>query len=249
MRYFIEFSYDGSHYHGWQYQPNAITVQQVLEDRMSKLLKTKISLVAAGRTDAGVHAKQMYAHADFSVENLNDFIFKLNNFLPPDIAIQQILPVTFDAHARFDAIKRTYEYCITTHKAPFSRHYSWFFLHPLSVNKMNTAAEVLLDYTDFTSFARLHSDNKTNLCKIHYAKWFQQGNTLRFTITADRFLRNMVRAIVGTLVEVGQGRIDLDRFKKIIEQKDRKLASASAPAQGLFLSKIEYPSQIFKLQE
>ncbi|MBV7441733.1 tRNA pseudouridine(38-40) synthase TruA [Weeksellaceae bacterium TAE3-ERU29] len=246
MRYFIEFSYKGTNYHGWQIQPNAITVQEVLEDRLSKLLGGEINVVAAGRTDTGVHAKQMYGHADFECSDIDKLVLRLNNFLPNDIAIHSIVPVKNDAHARFDAVARTYEYYIETEKNAFSTESVWYFPYgSLNIDLMNEAAGKLFNYDDFTSFARLHADNKTNICEIKEAYWQENGNQLKFTISADRFLRNMVRAIVGTLVEVGQEKINIIEFKQIIEKKGRKFASASAPAQGLFLSEVKYPKDIF----
>ena len=246
MRYFIEFSYKGTNYHGWQIQPNAITVQEVLEDRLSRLLGAKTNVVAAGRTDTGVHAKQMFAHADFECSDINNVVLRLNKFLPNDIAVRSIVPVKEDAHARFDATDRTYEYYIETEKNVFSTESAWYFAYgSLNIDLMNEAAVKLFNYDDFTSFARLHADNKTNICEIKKAVWEKNGHQLKFTISADRFLRNMVRAIVGTLVEVGQEKISISKFEQIIEKKGRKFASASAPAQGLFLSEVIYPKDIF----
>lgn len=245
MRYFIEFSYKGTNYHGWQIQPNAITVQEVLENRLSTLLKTPIQVTGAGRTDTGVHAKQMFAHTDLDYPEPNILKNKLNRFLPDDIAVHQIIPVKEDAHARFDALSRTYEYYIFTQKNVFATENAWLMPYSLDINAMNEAAKQLFLYEDFTSFARLHTDTKTNICKIYSAIWEQNGDELKFTICADRFLRNMVRAIVGTMVEVGKGKINITDFKQIIEKKGRNFAAASAPAQGLFLAHIAYPPDLF----
>lgn len=247
LRYFLEFSYKGTHYHGWQYQPNALSVQEVLEEKLSILLGQPMRVTAAGRTDTGVHAKQMFAHFEHNVIDTKQLHFRLNSFLPKDIAILSILEVTPEAHARFDATARLYEYYINTKKDPFSTFFSWQITHKtLDLDLMNKACEILFKHSDFTSFSRLHSDNKTNICRIDKAFFTQQGNKIKFTIQADRFLRNMVRAIVGTLVDVGLSKLNLTELEQIIVKKDRKFASASAPAQGLFLSQISYPKEIFK---
>ena len=246
MRYFLKLSYQGTYYHGWQIQPNAITVQEILEDRISKILGKNTPIFGAGRTDTGVHASQMIAH--FDAENIQPEIlrFKLNSFLPKDIAIHDIRAVKNDAHARFDAIYRTYHYYIHFEKNPFKNDVSWYFYHgKLDVNLMNQASQILFDFDEFTSFARLHADNKTDFCKIMKAVWTEEKDGLKFEIRADRFLRNMVRAIVGTLVEIGQHKITLNQFIKIIEKKDRKFASASAPAHGLFLAEVAYQDEIY----
>lgn len=247
MRYFIDFSYNGANYHGYQIQPKNITIQEVIEDRMSKLLRQKIKIFGAGRTDAGVNAKQMIAHFDFDFDfDDKDLIKKLNGFLPDDIAIHHILPVKNDAHARFDAVKRTYEYQINLKKNPFEFYSGWnIFFRDLNVCDMNQAALHLLGTKDFSSFAKLHTDVKTHICTVNQAIWRQDNDVLIFTISADRFLRNMVRAIVGTLVEVGQGVKSIDDFKKIIDKKNRNAAGVSAPAQGLYLIKVEYPEEIY----
>lgn len=246
MRYFLGFSYKGTSYHGWQIQPNAITIQEVLEDRMSKLLGNEIKLVGAGRTDAGVHAKFMIAHFDAEISDSEKFIYRLNSFLPQDIAVHSLYKMKPDAHARFDATERTYHYYINYNKNPFKTELSWLWNYEaLDVVKMNEAAALLLKFDDFTSFARLHTDNKTNICNVRYAVWSEENGNLKFEITADRFLRNMVRSIVGTLVEIGKGKISLDEFIEIIEKKDRKFAAASAPAHGLFLTHVAYPKDLY----
>jgi tRNA pseudouridine38-40 synthase len=247
QRYFIKLSFKGTRYHGWQVQPNALSVQEVLETTLSTFLRRKIEVTGAGRTDTGVHASYYIAH--FEIERLpyaeNDLVEKLNRFLPDDIAFQHIWPVKPEAHARFSAVKRTYHYYISRKKDPFSLETSYQYLLPLNVAAMNDAAALLHNYSDFTSFSKLHTDVKTNNCKIYEAKWNEVDNQLVFTITADRFLRNMVRAIVGTLIEVGREKISVQDFADIIEKKDRNAAGTSAPPQGLFLTGIEYPEEIF----
>ena len=245
MRYFIELSYNGRAYHGWQNQPNAISVQEVLEDALSTLLKEEITIVGAGRTDSGVHAKQMYAHFNtvnkFSLEKL---IYKLNSFLPNDIAVQDVFNVNDEAHARFDAISREYKYKISLFKNVFSFNNSYYFKQELDVNKMNEAAKILFEYDDFECFSKSNTDVKTYNCKILKAEWIYESNDLVFTIKADRFLRNMVRAIVGTLINVGIGKINVDQLHDIIKSKNRSQAGASVPGHALYLEKIEYPKNI-----
>ena len=242
MRYFIEFSYHGKNYFGYQIQPNEISVQEELEKALSTLLREPIKTTGAGRTDTGVHARQMFAHFDTEVTLPEDLTYRLNSFLPPDISVKRIFKVKDDFHARFDATFRTYEYYIALDKDPFSQDSAWqLWRRKLNVEKMNEACKILFEYEDFTSFAKLHTDNKTNNCKIYKAQWEQKDSELKFTISADRFLRNMVRAIVGTMVEIGAGKTALDDFRNIIEAKNRNLAGTSAPPQGLFLVKVGYP--------
>ena len=246
MRYFIEIAYKGTNYFGWQTQPNQISVQQTLEKAISTLLRKPISIVGAGRTDTGVHASKSFAHFDTNEPLLDNFLYKINRFLPKDIAILSIINVKPDAHARFDATSRTYSYFITTIKNPFALETKWQLLvDELDIEKMNQAATYLIQVKDFTSFAKLHSDNKTNLCEVNFAYWKEENKELIFTINANRFLRNMVRSIVGTLVEVGKGNISLLEFEEFIQKKDRKFAALTAPAKGLFLSEISYPNDIF----
>ncbi len=242
-RYFLQISYKGTNYHGWQIQPNAISVQEVMEDALSKILREQIAVVGAGRTDTGVHASFYILHFDVknSIPEKLDLVYKLNSFLPSDIAVQKFWPVDIETHARFSATSRTYHYFISTEKNPFKTEISYQYLKPLDVRKMNEAAKLLFDYKDFTSFSRLHTDVKTNNCKIMQAEWSLDQKYLVFVIKADRFLRNMVRAVVGTLLEVGKGKLTIDQFRQIIEKKDRSSAGASVPAQGLFLVDIEYP--------
>ncbi len=247
QRYFIELTYNGSRFHGWQIQPNAETVQQCLESALATICREEIAVTGAGRTDTGVHASYFVAHFDSEKTNLDhsDFAYKLNSFLNNDIAIFKLSKVNSEAHARFDATSRTYHYYINLQKDPFVQESSWYLRRKLDVDKMNEACAILFDYEDFTSFSKLHTDVKTNNCKIYHAKWKQQNNRLVFTVKADRFLRNMVRAIVGTMVEIGQGKIEPSDLRKVLEAKDRGVAGVSAPAQGLFLAHVAYPEEIF----
>ncbi|MBO7569327.1 MAG: tRNA pseudouridine(38-40) synthase TruA [Bacteroidaceae bacterium] len=247
MRYFIYLSYDGAHYHGWQIQPNDISVQEVLGKAFSTLLHEPIEVTGAGRTDAGVNACLMVAHFDTEYAVDEQLVYRLNKFLPQDIAISHIRKVTPDAHARFSAISRTYHYYIVTAKTPFEP-YAYRFPQPLDFNKMNEAARTLFDYIDFTSFSKLHTDVKTNNCRIMRAEWTQVSPIKwRFTITADRFLRNMVRAIVGTLLDVGRGVLTIAQFREIIEKKNRCSAGTSVPGNALFLTDITYPEELFEV--
>lgn len=246
LRYFIEFSYNGAAYHGWQYQPNAITVQEVLEGALSTLLRTKIAVMGAGRTDTGVHACQMFAHFDTSIVfDLKELVFRLNAFLPNDIAIASICKVQPEAHARFDATQRTYEYWITQKKSPFLFHHAHAVLRPLDIDAMNSAAGILMEYKDFECFSKAHTDVKTFNCDVRAAFWKKEGDTLVFTISADRFLRNMVRAVVGTLLEVGLSKMEAEGVRAVIDSKDRGKAGVSVPAKGLYLTKVAYPQTIF----
>lgn len=242
QRYFLQLSYKGSRYFGWQRQPNAISVQDVIEKTLSTVLREDIAVVGAGRTDTGVHASFYVLHFDVSneIQEPEKLVYHLNRFLPDDIAVQKINKVNNDFHARFSAASRTYKYFISTVKDPFNTETCYQFTIPLDVEKMNEAAKTLFEYTDFTSFAKLHTDVKTNNCKIFQAEWERNDNQLVFTIKADRFLRNMVRAIVGTLLEIGKGKITGDDFRSIIEMKNRGAAGTSAPPQGLFLVDIGY---------
>ncbi len=261
MRYFVRLAYDGTPFHGWQRQPNAGSVQQTLEEALHTVLRQPIDIVGAGRTDTGVNARVMYAHFDLPTppedkerpicpEDKGRLIGSLNRLCGPSIAIEDILPVKEDAHARFDACEREYRYFVIYSKSPFQRYFAWHSPATLDIDKMNEAASILIDTADFTSFAKLHSDAKTNICDVREAKWtdytFPTGEAgLVFTIRADRFLRNMVRAVVGTLVDVGRNKIDIDSFRKIIEKKDRCAAGTSMPPNPLFLWDIKYPEDIF----
>ena len=251
-RYFIRLSYKGAPFHGWQIQPNAVSVQEEVEKALSTVLRVPISIVGAGRTDTGVNARCMYAHFDYEgcLPEKNRFLVSLNRLVGCDIAIHEVIPVGDDAHARFDAIKRTYKYFVAFEKTPFFYPLSWHCPHGLDISKMNEAAKILVETTDFTSFAKLHSDAKTNICNVTYAEWTMDGNSMAvFTISADRFLRNMVRAIVGTLVDVGRGKVSLNDFKKIIQEKDRCSAGQSMPGEALFLWDIKYPTSILKVED
>lgn len=241
MRYFIQLAYNGSPFFGWQIQPNLTTVQGVIENALHLLLREEISVTGCGRTDTGVHAKQFFAHFEteqnIDSQNLTD---KLNNFLPKEIAIEQIFSVANDMHARFSAISRTYKYYISTSKEPFNFHFSFRVYQKLDIEKMNQAADLLLHTEDFTSFSKLHTQVNNNICHVSEARWQNENGQLVFTITADRFLRNMVRAIVGTLLEVGKGKLTLPEFQQIINQKDRGKAGKSVPAHALFLENVRY---------
>ncbi|MDR3327700.1 MAG: tRNA pseudouridine(38-40) synthase TruA [Prevotellaceae bacterium] len=246
MRYFVELSYSGKNYSGWQAQKNAKSVQGVLENALSTVLRTEIQVVGAGRTDTGVHAKFMTAHFDFAEKFDNQrLVNQLNGFLPKDIAVDKVIKVKNDAHARFDAVRRTYKYFLCQNKNPFLEGFALFFSQKLDFEKMNRAANILLDYQDFTSFSKLHSDVKTNNCTVFQAKWEHSGEVWVFTIQANRFLRNMVRAIVGTLLMIGTGKVSIEQFRQIIEAKDRGKAGSSAPAHGLYLVDILYNNNIF----
>jgi len=242
FRYFLQLSYKGTRYFGWQIQPNAVSVQEVLEKTLSTVLRESVAVVGAGRTDTGVHALFYILHFDVlnEITESEKLVFHLNRFLPDDIAINKIWKVENEMHARFSAVSRTYKYFISTEKNPFKAETSFLYTGFLDVDKMNEAARILFYYNDFTSFSKLHTDVKTNNCKIYEAAWKQEDKQLVFSIKADRFLRNMVRAIVGTLLDVGKGKTTIEDFKKIIESKDRGAAGTSVPPQGLFLVDIEY---------
>lgn len=245
-RYFVYFSYRGSVYHGWQRQPNGVSVQEVMEQAFAILLQEPVVIVGAGRTDAGVHASEMVAHFDTDkMLNAHTFILKANGLLPKDIALHQLRAVTTDAHARFSACERKYEYRIVQHKSPFLDGLVTRIHYQLDFNKMNQAAQLLLQTRDFASFCKLHTDVKTTLCKVTMAHWEQRGDIWVFTIAADRFLRNMVRAVVGTLFEVGRGKMSIEEFQTIINQQHRTAAGMSAPAEGLFLVEVKYPEELF----
>lgn len=251
-RFFLTLSYNGSQFNGWQVQDNTPnTVQQVLEEKLSMILKEKIELLGCGRTDAGVNARNFVAHFDSHcpdlIENKNHWIYKFNTVLPPSIAVHNIQKVRDDAHARFHATQRVYYYYLNKQKNPFRDNFSWYVYGDLDFDLMNKAAGILLEYEDFTSFSKLHTQTHTNNCKITQAVWHKSGeHEWRFAIKADRFLRGMVRAIVGTLVMVGKNKITISDFRKIIEAKDRTKAGNNAPANALFLAGIKYPKEIFE---
>ena len=243
MRFFITLSYDGTRYHGWQVQPNGPSVQEKLQWALSTILRQDILVTGAGRTDAGVHARMMVAHFDVEtmVYELQDLTYKLNRLLPQDIAIQKMESVSDEMHARFSATSRTYHYYIHTVKDPFLRAYSCELHYPLDFQLMNEAAAILMTYEDFGAFCKAHADVKTTLCHITAAQWHQTSpSSWYFEITANRFLRNMVRAVVGTLIDVGRGRLSLDDFRKVVEGKRRTEAGESMPANALFLEEVKY---------
>lgn len=242
MRYFITLSYDGTNYHGWQVQPNADSVQARLNDALSKLLAAETECVGAGRTDAGVHASMMVAHFDVDKElDCENFAFRLNRIVPKDIAVQKVERVADEMHARFSAKSRTYHYYVYTRKNPYRRHYATQLHFSPDYDAMNEAAKELLRVEDFTSFSKVNNDQKTNICDVTRAQWVQvEDDMWRFEITANRFLRNMVRAVVGTLLEVGRGRMTKDEFCRVISQKDRCSAGESVPGNALFLVDIKY---------
>jgi tRNA pseudouridine38-40 synthase len=245
LRYFLEFSYNGKAYHGWQRQPNAISVQEVLETALSTILKEEISLLGAGRTDTGVHASQMFAHFDLNhiVDN-SDLVYKLNSFLPTDIAVRGIFEVKPDAHARFDALSRMYHYRISTSKNVFGLDFTYCIQQPLNVEAMQEACKILFDYKNFQCFSKSNTDVKTYNCAIMEASWEKKDDELLFIIKADRFLRNMVRAIVGTMVNIGLGKVSPEEMHQIIASKDRSKAGFSVPARGLYLVEIAYPDDL-----
>lgn len=246
MRYFLEIAYSGKNYFGWQRQPKQLSVQEVLEETLSTLLRDEIKITGSGRTDTGVHAKQLFAHFDGDeIENLETVRFRANAFLPKDIAIKNIYIVKADAHARFDAVEREYEYVVLLGKDPFLQDFAYQIHNKPNVNLMNRAAESLLSHTNFQCFSRSKTDVKTYNCTIVSAHWNTIDNKLIFTIAADRFLRNMVRAIVGTLLNVGYGKTTLEDFQAILNSGNREEAGVSAPAHGLYLMKVRYPENIF----
>lgn len=272
QRYFIELSFDGARYHGWQIQKNAISVQEVLNEKLSVILRQPIETTGCGRTDTGVHAREFFAHFDaegeesivhgpWSMDNdgeelmineaasmdygpwtmdYNNFLRSINSILPPSIAVRRIFPVATDAHARFDATLRTYEYHIHFNKDPFKTGYSWELRDKPDIDLMNKTAKIIMEYTDFSCFSKSNTQVKTNICKIANAEWTINGDGIVFTISADRFLRNMVRAILGTLIMVGKKEIEPEAVRDIIESKNRSNAGTSVPACGLFLTKVKY---------
>ena len=247
MRYFLTLAYNGTSFHGWQRQPNATSVQQTLEEALTTLLRKPIAITGAGRTDTGVHAKEMMAHfeGDLSLEEEENLPYLLNRFLQEEIVIYRLDKVKADAHARFDATARTYEYHLGFQKNPFKQQLYYYFHQPVSLEKMSEAAQILLEYEDFEAFAKTHSDVRTFLCNVTRADWESTAEGAIFTITANRFLRNMVRAIVGTLLEIGTGKIEVADMHKIIQSKNRGEAGFSVPAAGLYLTEIQYPKSIY----
>lgn len=241
-RYFLHLAYNGKAYHGWQIQPDETSVQEVLEKCISLKLRQTVGVTGCGRTDTGVSARSFYAHFESEpIEDTQDFVYQLNMFLPDDIVVFDCWQVDGHLHARFDATSRTYRYYVTRRKNPFHTDDAYYVYGDLDVEKMNEAAKMLFDYEDFTSFSKLHTQVKTNNCRIMEARWYHDGDLLVFEVKADRFLRNMVRAMVGTLLEVGRGKMDIDGFRAVIEHKDRCSAGTSAPAHALFLEEVTYP--------
>jgi tRNA pseudouridine38-40 synthase len=248
-RYFIELAYDGTNYHGWQIQKNAVSVQEKINEALSTILQHPVNVTGAGRTDTGVHAKKMFAHFDNQILLNNEIIYPLNQLLPNDIAIYKLYKVENEAHARFDAISRTYNYLIATYKNPFMINRAYYFKPQLNLTLMNEACKNLFNHQDFSCFSKSNTQTHTNNCKIFEAQLFQENGLITFKIKADRFLRNMVRAIMGTLIDVGLQKISLDDFEEIISSKDRSNAGVSVPAHGLYLTHIEYPKNIFDSEE
>jgi len=251
-RYFIKLSFYGTNYHGWQTQDNSLCIQSVMNHALSVILRKDIDITGAGRTDAGVHAREFFAHFDTELildsEKQKKLIYNLNGYLPDDIVVHSAFEVRSDAHARFSAISRTYQYIITTKKDPFLNGLAYRYTGHLDIDLMNKGADIIKENSDFTSFAKLPSETKTNICRVTHARWNVHDNQLIFTITADRFLRNMVRAIVGTLIDLGRNRLKLEDIEKIILAKDRSAAGYSVPACGLCLVSVQYPESIFLKQ-
>ncbi len=246
MRYFFEISYNGANYNGWQSQNNARGVQSVVEECLSRLLRKETPITGSGRTDSGVHCEQQFFHSDLE-DQPDHLLHKLNSILPPDIAIHSIVPVRSDAHARYDAIERAYQYRITLVRDVFAQGLAWHFFKPLDVPTMNEAAALLVGKHDFTSFSKVNTDVKNFICDIHEARWEPDGVRLQFNISANRFLRGMVRAIVGSLIDVGLKRTTTDDFINIIRSRDRRVAGQNVPPHGLYLTRVKYPERIFEL--
>ena len=247
-RYLLKLAFKGTNYHGWQIQPNSITIQEIMNNALSTILREEINVIGAGRTDAGVHASCFFAHFDLEKSEVTDkehFLFKINNYLPGDIAVYDIYPVDPKAHARFSATSRTYKYYITRKKNPFKIEFSYHLFFNANIEKMNQACSQLFEYSDFTSFSKSNTQAKTNFCEIYKAEWTEKEDEIIFTIRANRFLRNMVRAIVGTMLDIGRDKITLNEFRKIIESKNRSNAGYSVPPNGLFLTDIRYPDKIY----
>ncbi|MFO7869124.1 MAG: tRNA pseudouridine(38-40) synthase TruA [Bacteroidales bacterium] len=244
MRYFIHLAYKGTNFHGWQKQPHDSSVQHCLETILSRILRTHISVVGAGRTDTGVHAENFYAHFDTNV-SVDSFrvIHSLNTMLPHDIGVYRLFPVSDSLHARFSALSRTYRYVVSTVKNPFVYEHAMMLFHTLDIDAMNKACQVLFEFTDFTSFSKLHTDVNNNNCEIYVAYWEKFDSQYIFTISANRFLRNMVRAIVGTLLDVGMGKMSLAEFRSVIESRNRQNAGTSVDAKGLTLVDIAYTQE------
>ncbi|GEO03405.1 tRNA pseudouridine synthase A [Adhaeribacter aerolatus] len=251
MRYFLELAYDGTDYHGWQTQPNARTVQEILDKCLATILQQTIETVGSGRTDTGVHAAQQFVHFELAqaLPEVDSLYYRLNRLLPADISAIKLYPVGPEAHARFDAVARTYEYRITQLKNPFLQRYAHYLNRPVNIKLLNEAAAQLLNFEDFTTFSKVKGDTLHYRCQMHAAYWEETENGLRFTIRANRFLRGMVRLIVGTLLDVGTGKISPTDFINILTAQDRRRASGAAPAAGLFLTQVTYPKDFFSEQK
>lgn len=249
MRYFLKLSYNGSEYHGWQRQDDVASIQQEIEEKLSIVFQSEISVTGCGRTDTGVHAKEFFAHFDVknTIQDLGLLLHKLNTMLSTSIAIQEIIPTTHEAHARFDATKRSYEYRITRAKNPFEHKTAYRFNIPLNLELMNKAGKLMLGKKDFGCFCKANADNFTNICTVYEANWKQENDLIVFKITANRFLRNMVRAVVGTMLEIGEEKMELEGFQQVLDSKDRTAAGRSVPACGLYLTKVEYPPELFDI--
>jgi tRNA pseudouridine38-40 synthase len=247
QRYFIEIAYRGTAYHGWQIQQNALGIQQLLNEKLSLKLGEEIYCIGCGRTDTGVHARQFYLHLDVNKDIPADFIRQMNNFLPADIALHRIFPVPEKAHSRFSAVERTYTYILSLEKDPFMLGLSGFYYDGMDLESMNEAAGILTEFSDFTALCKISKDQKNNLCSIKAASWRGNGKLLVFTITANRFLRGMVRILVGTLMEIGKGRMSVSAFRELLSQQERTQAGSAAPAEGLYLTEVKYPDWVFAL--
>lgn len=246
MRYFITVAYDGTNFYGWQKQPNALGVQQKVEEVFSTILNRPIDIMGSGRTDAGVHASKQVFHVDLEEGvSVDSLLYNANKMLTKDVALLEAKAVNPDAHARFEAVSRSYQYKIITQKDPFSSNFAYYFTKELEIEKMNAAADLLLQFTDFESFSKVKTDVNTFNCIIFEAVWKQENGLLVFHVSANRFLRGMVRAIVGTLLEVGLGKITTLQFKEIIEKRNRNAAGRSVPAHGLFLTEVKYPEEVY----
>lgn len=246
MRYFFEIRYKGTHYHGWQSQANAVGIQQIVEEALSKLLREKIAIVGSGRTDTGVHCMQQFFHADIERSFDRDgLILRLNSFLDKDIAIRSIRAVKPDASARYAAVERTYEYRITRAKDPFLNGLAYFVHKPIDVPTLQRSSALLIGTHDFECFSKVKTDVNHFMCEVRKAEWAQKGDQLVFTISANRFLRGMVRAVVGTLLDVGTGKRTIDDLRRILKSRDRKQAGQNVPAEGLYLVQVRYPKSIF----
>lgn len=244
-RYFLEVAYKGTNYSGWQIQKNAVSVQEELNKVLKVLFGNNINTLGSGRTDTGVHAEQQFVQIDLEKALTPEYLYKINRMLPEDISVREYFLVNPEANARFDAISRRYEYRIVRVKNPFLFGFTYLYPRPLDITLLNKSSELLLNYSDFQSFSKVKTSVENFLCTIHKAEWEERGDLLIFHVEANRFLRGMVRALVGTLIEVGLGKMSIEEFKKILDKKDRKAAGRAAPPEGLFLCEVKYPKEIF----